>query len=148
MSTLRPCHVNPLRLPQGVALRVRAWVALLAMVVLTLLPTVSQALAALDGRSGAALLAGELCSVASPATADGGQSPAADPVSGSMPAAQHLQHCAACLMGVDALGPPPAPAAAARLVRAAPAPLPADLAAPAPAPAHRRAQPRAPPALT
>jgi hypothetical protein len=87
------------------SLRARAWIALVAMLALALLPVLSQAVG--PHTPGRATLAPDICSV-QPAAAP------ADGVDQSEPgspahAAAHLQHCAACLISVDAVGLPPSP---------------------------------------
>ncbi len=122
-------------------LRLPAWIALVAMLALALLPTVSHALA--FARGGAAWA--EVCTpqgmkvVAVDAAQAGGE-----PVL----AAGHLEHCPLCALAADHAAPPPA----APVVLALPAGrmlMPAAfLHAPRTLFAWRSAQPRGPPSIS
>jgi hypothetical protein len=124
-------------------LRPVTWLALWAMLAMTLLPTVSHALAFARGD------AGRWAEVCTPqglrlvAVDD-----AAGPSKGSLPtAAGHLEHCPFCALGADAAAPPPAPLA---LLQLPPATFEPPLLLPAPATlfAWRKAQPRGPPSAS
>lgn len=127
------------------SLRARAWIALLAMLALALLPALSQAMAATQAghAPGWATLASDICS-AQPANDTAATAEPGSPAH----AAAHLQHCAACLISVDVVGLLPQPL---QVVLAEPANPPAQAstdASPRSQPARRGHQPRAPPALS
>jgi hypothetical protein len=127
----------------AIQLRRACWLALIAVLALALLPTVSRALAAADGQVSWA----EVCTPqgmrAVALAADSGvdePSPAGAGVA--------LEHCPYCATSAVALGMPPAPVTVSRLP-ALGTELPAlFLQAPATLHAWRSAQPRAPPVLS
>ncbi|HSV46035.1 MAG TPA: DUF2946 domain-containing protein [Ramlibacter sp.] len=122
-----------------VSLRRICRLALLAMLALAVLPTVSHALAASGGPIGWA----EIC------TPQGARLVAVDASEGtpSVPAdvAAHLEHCPFCVPAFGALGLPPASALALGLALTSAEPPPLFLHAPRAPHAWRSAQPRAPP---
>lgn len=121
------------------------WLALVAMLALALLPTVSHAIAfaAMDSRGGVAWA--EVCTPQGMrlVAVDAAQ-PAADR-SAPVQAAGHLEHCPLCALGADLPALPPAPPAALPLPLAAADPPPLFLHAPRTLFAWRSAQPRGPP---
>lgn len=118
-----------------------AWLALVAMLAMALLPTVSHALAfAQNGKSTWA----EICTpqgmkVVAVATAPGDE---------GAPAAAHLEHCPYCAQTATMLGMPPAPAALAAFPVAGIEPPALFLHAPRTLFVWVAAQPRAPPFLS
>lgn len=135
--------------------RRHAWVAVLAILVLALAPTVSRALAArqaLHDAAGAPPAWAQIClhgavvmatQVADPLGAGpGGPGPEAPPAQ----AAASLDHCGLCALGADLAAPPmPVTLAGAGPLAATVPPL--FLRAPRPLFAWSAAQPRAPPFL-
>ena len=124
-----------LRLRQG------CWIALLAMLALTLAPTLSHALASARGTPDWV----EVC------TSRGAQRLSADKQDGDhegpRSTAAHLEPCAYCSLAGHASALPPGLAAGLSLPLAGTAPRPSGLQAPRPPNAWRSALPRAPPAL-
>lgn len=120
-----------------------AWLALVAMLALAMLPTVSRAMASAQGESSAWA---EIC------TAQGMKRVALDSQPGepAMPesASGHLDHCPFCGLSAQALDLPPAPPAVLDLSAAADHLPPLFLQAPRTLFAWCRAQPRAPPLNT
>ena len=117
-----------------------AWIALLAMLLLALLPTLSRAMAVAQGESA---VWAEIC------TAQGMKRVALDSQT-SDPAAPeaaggHLDHCPFCSLCAQAVGMPPAPLVVRDVSATAEHVPPLFLQAPRTLFAWRRAQPRAPP---
>jgi hypothetical protein len=115
-------------------LRFAHWLALVAMLALSVLPTVSHALA---GESNAFA---EVCTPQGPkvvALADGEQQPST--------ASLHLEHCPYCVAGIGAAGLPPAPQALPLPPAEAVLQPPLFLHAPRTLFAWAAAQPRGPP---
>lgn len=116
------------------------WLALVAMLALALLPTLSHALA--FARGGAAWA--EVC------TPQGMRLVAVDAAQAAetgapVQVAGHLEHCPLCALGADLPALPPAPPVALPLPLAAADPPPLFLHAPRTLFAWRSAQPRGPP---
>jgi hypothetical protein len=138
-------YTAPLRAMQPLRhQRLSAWIALVAMLAMALLPTLSHALA--HARGGASSWA-EVC------TPQGMRLVAVsadDSLPGGAPAqaAGHLEHCPLCALGADALAPPLSlpPALVLPLGRAGLPPL--FLQAPHTLHAWRSAQPRGPPSVS
>ncbi|MFM2067127.1 MAG: hypothetical protein RLZZ584_2036 [Pseudomonadota bacterium] len=128
------------------SLRLRAWIALLVMLTLACLPTLTHAWSAATGHGGSAWAdpAGEICA---PAGSGWSATSAGAPEPGSPAhAAAHLQHCAACLIAVVALAPSPRPRLGLLLADAPTQPPPGGTTAcPSGRTARHPAQPRAPP---
>lgn len=120
--------------------RLPAWIALVAMLALALLPTVSHALAFARGGSAWA----EVCTPQGMRLVALDASQTADPAA-PVQAAGHLEHCPFCALAADAPPLPPAPAAALPQPLAATAVPALFLQAPRPLFAWASAQPRAPP---
>ena len=118
-----------------------AWLALVAMLALALLPTVSHALAFAQGGKSAWA---EIC------TPQGMKVVAVESAPGDegTSVAAHLEHCPYCAQAATTLGMPPAPAAVAALALAAIEPPASFLNAPRTLFAWAAAQPRAPPFLS
>jgi hypothetical protein len=122
-------------------LRPLVWLALMAVLAMALLPTVTHALAL--QRGGSAWV--EVCTPQGMrlVAVDAGDTPA------PLQAAAHLEHCPLCaLQGVDAGAPPPAPAGMVFLPPGRSGPPPLFLLAPTTLHAWRSAQPRGPPAIS
>jgi hypothetical protein len=120
-------------------LRPLTWIALVAMLGMSLMPAVSHALAWAGGSGDWA----EVCS------ADGLKRVAADGAPagpGGLPAAAGTGHCPFCLPGTPAAGMPPAPLQSGLAPAALVAGSPAGRQPPVPAAAWAAAQPRGPPA--
>ncbi|MBK6853283.1 MAG: DUF2946 domain-containing protein [Burkholderiales bacterium] len=122
-------------------LRLSCWLAVLAMLTLVLLPTITHALTA---RADSSIWA-DLCSVS-------GATGAVHESDGSAPQApggtSHPDHCAACRIAVDAMALAPAAVPAMVLPLGGVEPPAAFLQAPPSKYVWRRAQTRAPPLLT
>jgi hypothetical protein len=116
--------------------RMAAWIAIVAMLALALVPTLSRALAFAGNGGGWA----EVC------TPQGmKQVPLdPDPAGNSAPTAPSPDACGLCLLAAAGAAPPPAPPAVPLPSRDAAAPATATPAA-HPRPSWARAQPRAPP---
>ena len=133
---------------RAASLRRACWLAIVAMLALALLPTVSHALAAARGQSPWA----EICTpqgtrVVSIADADSGVIAGRDDGrSGS--AGIHLEHCPFCASSAATLGMPPAHTGAAVLAAGGIEPPPRFLQAAHTLHAWRSAQPRAPPSFS
>lgn len=115
---------------------IAAWFAIVAMLALALVPTLSRALAlAGTGSAGA-----EVC------TPQGMKRvpQAEDPTGDSTPATPSLDRCGLCLLASAGAAPPPAPPAVPVAPHGASVPAAAVTAA-HPRPSRARAQPRAPP---
>jgi hypothetical protein len=131
-------------------LRPFAWIALVAILALAVLPTLSHALthAASQGPGGWA----EVCTQNGPkriaVDAGGKLMDTLIETDGNAAhgGAAHLQHCPLCALSVDAPVLPPAAPAVLPLALASDAPPPAFLHAPHTLHAWRNAQPRGPPA--
>ena len=123
--------------------RLPLWLALVAMLALALLPTVSHALA--FARGGAAWA--EVCTPQGMRLVAVDAAQAADNGAPAQ-AAGHLEHCPLCALGADAPPLPPAPPAALRLPVAGAEPPPLFLQAARTLHAWRSAQPRAPPSFS
>lgn len=127
--------------------RLLTWFALVAVLAMALLPTLSHALALARGDAGRWA---EVCTpqgmrlVAVDLTLDA----AGDGATGLPTAAGHLEHCPLCALGVGAMAPPPAPTPALWLLPARAAPSPAFLHAPRTPQAWCTAQPRGPPSFS
>ncbi len=128
-------------------LRPLTWIALVAILALALLPTLSHAWAHVRGQGAGGWA--EVCTTQGPqriaVDADGKLAdttiePAADPAG-----ALHLQHCPLCVLSLDVPLLPPAAPAALPLALASAAPPAAFLHAPHTLHAWRSAQPRGPP---
>ena len=121
--------------------RTLTWLALVAVLAMALLPTLSHALSFARGDAGRWA---EVC------TPQGMRLVAVDDAAGAadatLPTANsHLEHCPLCALGAGAMAPPPAPLAMLWLPLAGAEPPPAFLHAPRTAFAWRSAQPRGPP---
>ncbi|MEY2687981.1 MAG: hypothetical protein RL375_2179 [Pseudomonadota bacterium] len=123
--------------------RLSCWLAILAMLVLTLLPTISRAMSTqVDAGNWA-----ELCSASGPGSASQAHGDD-DQGAPDHELAGHLDHCAACRITIDAIDLAPGPVAA--LVLPVTGAEPPELVLQAPRTHHvwRRAQTRAPPELS
>jgi Protein of unknown function (DUF2946) len=134
--------VNVLRL----RLRPLTWLALVAILALALLPTLSHALAFVQGGSNWA----EICTPQGAkriALADDGSALTTTDINEDSRAlgAMHLQHCPLCALSTDAPVLPPAAPAALPLAITSASPPAAFLHAPHTLHAWRSAQPRGPP---
>jgi Protein of unknown function (DUF2946) len=124
--------------------RLLTWLALVAVLGMALLPTLSHALA--FARGDASRWA-EVC------TPQGMRLVAVDDSAGAedktLPTASgQLEHCPLCALGAGAMAPPPAPLAVLWLPLAGAEPPTAFLQAPRTAHAWRSAQPRGPPSFS
>ncbi len=119
-------------------LRLPVWIALVAMLALALLPTLSHALTFARGGSGAWV---EVC------TPQGMRlvQVAGDETPAPLQAGSHLEHCPLCVLPHVDAAPPPAVPAVLPLPLAAFSPPPAFLHAPVTLYAWRSASPRGPP---
>ena len=122
------------------ASRLPLWLALVAMLALALLPTVSHALA--FARGGAAWA--EVCTPQGMRLVSVDAAQAVD-TGAPVQAAGHLEHCPFCALGADLPALPPAPAAALPLPLGSAEPPALFLHAPRTLFAWRSAQPRGPP---
>jgi hypothetical protein len=128
-------------------LRPLTWIALVAILALALLPTLSHAWAYshAQGAGGWA----EVCTTQGPqriaVDADGKLADTVIDADTNMSSAAHLQHCPLCALSFDAPLLPPAAPAALPLALAGSAPPAAFLHAPRTLFAWRSAQPRGPP---
>jgi hypothetical protein len=126
------------------------WIALVAILALAFLPTLSQAWAYTQGQGDGGWA--EVCTPQGPqriaVDADGRLADTVIDADAGMPGGQHLQHCPLCALSVDVPLLPPAALATVPLAVASDAPPAAFLHAPRTLHAWRRAQPRGPPALS